>query len=101
MVVNKAKQNENEPEKRERSALIEALEQEDETVVALAYFYAKGFALSGADVTKAWTNAIQNNQVIENVYRKGYTDCEKDYAEKRRRDFYHKVIVDLKDKERL
>jgi len=96
MVINKPKPNEPEKKPRSRSALIEALEQEDETVVALAYFYAKGFALSGEDVTKAWTNAIQNNQVIENVYRKGYTDCEKDYAEKKRRDFYHKVIVDLK-----
>ena len=80
-----------------RKAILEEFEKADYSVLLLALMYAQGYAMCGEDVTKAWTNAVQNTHLIETVYRKGYEDCEKDYAEKKRRDFYRKAIVDLKE----
>lgn len=79
-----------------RQKLLNALSNESETVISLAYMYAHGFDLCGDDVTKAWVNASQNTKFIEDIYRKGYEDAFKDMEEKKRKDFYHKALVDLK-----
>lgn len=78
-----------------KERLIEELKKESDTVVSLAYMYARGYNLCGEDVTKAWTNAVNNNHLIETIYQRGYEDAFKDIAEKKRKDFYHKVVVDL------
>ena len=80
-----------------KARLLAEMESFSVDVLTLAYMYARGYALGGEDVTKAWTNAVRNNHIVEQVYRRGYEDCEKDYAEKKRRDFVHKVLVDLKE----
>ena len=79
-----------------KQRLLDDLSNESESVLALAWMYARGYKLSGADVTKEWTNAIQNNTIIEQVYRRGYEDCLKDVENGQRRDFYHKAIYDVK-----
>lgn len=81
-----------------KQKLWDEFQRQPDAVLALAYMYAKGYDLSGEDITKAWTNAITNNQLIEQVYRKGYEDALKDIEEQKRRDFYHKAIVDVKVK---
>lgn len=79
-----------------REKLLEEFDKQSDDVMALAYMYAKGYELAGEDVTKAWTNAIRNTQIIETAYRRGYEDCEKDILMKRRRDFFRKVTYDMK-----
>lgn len=83
------------PDERKNSVL-EELSKLDTDVLALAYIYAKDFRICGEDVTKTWVNTIQNNQLVEEIYRRGYEDAFKDFEQKRRKDFYHKVVVDLK-----
>ena len=79
-----------------REKLLEEFDKQSDDVMTLAYMYAKGYELAGEDVTKAWTNAIRNTQIIETAYRRGYEDCEKDILAKRRRDFLRKVTYDMK-----
>lgn len=78
-----------------KEKLWEEFEKQSEAVLTLAYMYARGYELTDEDITKEWTNAVQNNAIVERVYQKGYQDALKDIEEKKRRDFYHKVIVDL------
>lgn len=81
---------------RVKQSLWAEFEKQSEAVLTLAYMYARGYDLAGEDVTKAWTNAVRNNQIIEEVYRKGYEDALKDVEAKKRRDFHNKTIVDVK-----
>lgn len=78
-----------------KQKLLESLSQESEVVITLAYMYAHGFDLSREDVTKAWVNATQNTKLVEDIYRRGYEDALADISQKKRKDFYHKVLVDL------
>lgn len=79
-----------------KEKLWEEFEKMPDSIATLAYMYARGYQISGVDITKEWKNAVMNNQVIEDIYRRGYEDALKDIEEKKRRDFYHKVIRDLK-----
>ena len=95
MVIDRTPPKPKPPEPSEvKAMMLKELSEADDGMLALAYMYAKDFRLCGEDITKAWTNAITNNQFIEEIYRRGYQDCEKDFEENKRRDFYHKVIVD-------
>lgn len=73
-------------EKSIRQKLLEEFEQADETLITLAYFYAKGYCLGGEDVTKAWVNSVRNMQALEAAYIKGYQDAEHDIPKGLRRD---------------
>ena len=75
-----------------KTRMLEELGKYSVDVLTLACMYARGYALCGEDVTKTWTNAVRNNQIIEEVYE----DALKDVEQKKRRDFYRKVIVDMK-----
>ena len=85
------------PQDVQKQKILAEFEKMDFSLLLLAQMYARGYAMCNEDITRPLGNAFQNNQFIETIYRKGYKDCEKDYAEKKRRDFYHKVIVDLKE----
>lgn len=99
MVINehRPKQKEVEPQDIQNQRILNELKKVDSSVLLLAYMYARGYDLGGEDVTKAWTNAVRNTQIIETAYRRGYEDCQKDIKEKKTRDFFHKVLVDLKE----
>ena len=77
--------------------LIDELSKESVSVLTLALVYARGYDIVGENITTAWTNAIQNNQIIEKAYERGYKDCLKDIENKKYRDFVHKVLVDRKE----
>ena len=99
MVIRDKKDNSNSikqesPEERKKR-ILEELSKFDADILALACMYAQGYKLSGEDVTKTWVNVIQNNQFIEDLYRRGYEDAFNDFQNKRRKDFYHKVTRDL------
>ena len=99
MVINehKPKPKEPTPQDIQKRVILDELEKMDFSLLLLAHMYARGYAMCDADITKPLGNALQNNQFIEQIYRKGYEDCERDYAEKKRKDFYHKALVDLKE----
>lgn len=80
-----------------RSTILTELEKVDDGILSLAYMFAERYSLVGRDITEDWTNAIKNNQFIESIYRKGYEDCEKDYAQKKRKDFHNRVLRDIKE----
>lgn len=80
-----------------KKAILAELEKADDAVLTLAYMFARNFELCGEDVTKVWTNAIQNNALVEKIYQKGYEEALKDVAAKKRKDFYHHVTVDAKE----
>ena len=97
MVINNSPKKE-EPKDRQsvRENMLRELEKQPDAILTLAFMYARGYDLGGEDITKAWTNAIRNNQILETAYKRGYDDCLKDAEQNRIRDFYHKVIVDKK-----
>ena len=97
MVLNKTAKPEPIDTRTTKEKLWAEFENQSDDVLTLAYMYSRGYDLAGEDVTKAWTNAIRNNQIIEQVYQKGYEDALKDIENKKRRDFYRKVMVDLKE----
>lgn len=78
-----------------RQKMMDVLVESSDAVLSLAVMYAQGFDICGRDVTKEWINATQNTKLIEDIYRRGYEDAFKDIADKKQKDFYHKVVVDL------
>lgn len=75
MVINEQKPKDNIPDENSMKAkILSELSEVDDSILALAYMYAKGFSLSGDDVTKAWVNAIQNTKILEAAYIKGYQE---------------------------
>lgn len=72
---------ENKPKTDERTReqikqdLLNELSQQPEAVLTLAYMYAKGYELSGEDVTRRWNNTIIQNDALNRAYRKGFEDA--------------------------
>jgi len=81
-----------------KEKLFAELEKQSDAFITLAYMYARGYDMAGEDVTKAWTNAVRNTQIIEAAYRRGYEDCQKDIKERKIRDFARKIVYDLDKK---
>lgn len=79
-----------------KQQILDELAECPDAVLSLAYVYAKNYNLCGEDVTKTWTNVIQNSQFVEEIYRRGYEEAFKDFQEHKRKDFYNKVLRDLK-----
>ena len=101
MVVDRTPQKEPEDTRSTREKLFAEFEKQSDAFITLAYMYARGYDMVGEDITKAWTNAIRNNQIIEAAYKRGYEDCLKDIENNKRRDFYRKIVYDInKDKDK-
>jgi len=98
MVVDRTPQKEPEDTRSTREKLFAELDKQSDAFITLAYMYARGYDMVGADITKAWTNAIQNNHILETAYKRGYEDCLKDIEDNKRRDFYRKVVYDVNEK---
>lgn len=61
-----------------QNAILDALSQEDDSVLMLAYLYAKNFHLYGLDITKAMETAKEQAEAMSSAYNRGYIDaCEK------------------------
>lgn len=58
-----------------KEALLKELAKEDLQVLALAYVYAKNLHMYGEDVTKTIYSAIQNVEMLNKAYHKGYCDA--------------------------
>ncbi len=58
-----------------KSAIIDLMKEEPLPVLQIAYIYAKHFIMYGEDITKTWDTAIENVNMLEKAYRKGYYDA--------------------------
>lgn len=58
-----------------KEALLEELAKEDLQVLVLAYVYAKNLHMYGEDVTKTIYSAVQNVEILNKAYHKGYCDA--------------------------
>lgn len=57
-----------------KAKLWDAFQTESETILSLAYYYAKGYELGGDDVTTAWNNTARQTDALNRAYQKGFTE---------------------------
>ena len=81
-----------------RTKLLDLLAEEPTMVLSTAYAYAKNYVLYGDDITKAWTTAVQQAAVIQEVrlkaWMEAYDSFKKDY-EKRLKVDLEAILVEL------
>lgn len=58
-----------------KKQLLDKLSKEPPMVISTAYAYAKNYVLYGEDITKAWTTAVQQASIIEEVRKKAWVDA--------------------------
>ena len=97
MVINKGNKPPAPPTEEEiKQQLLEALKSERSDILSLAYNYAKGFELSGDDVTKTWENVSYNMASIKQAYAKGFQagldfyEQQREEAERRKLEIWKK-----------
>ena len=96
VINNKAKPFTPPGEEEKRQEILNVLQQESLTVLSLAYNYAKGYEMCGADVTKQYENIGYNMAWVKQAYSKGFqagldfVEQQKQIAEKRRLDIWKK-----------
>ena len=61
--------------KPKKQALLEALAEEDEQILALAYAHATYLKKFGVDIEQALDTAIQNAEALSKAYQEGYYDA--------------------------
>ena len=73
-----------------RWQLLDKLSKESIMVLETAYVYAKNYVLYGADITKAWTIAVQQAYALEQVrvkaFKEAYDSFKKDYENRLKAD---------------
>lgn len=73
-----------------RWQLLDKLSKESIMVLETAYVYAKNYVLYGADITKAWTTAVQQAYILEQVRLRAFTEAydsfKKDYENRFKED---------------
>lgn len=58
-----------------KQKLLDSLAKEPTMVLSTAYAYAKNYAEYGEDITKAWTTAVQQASVIQEVRQKAWIEA--------------------------
>ena len=70
--------------------LLDKLAEEPTMVISTAYVYAKNYVEYGEDITKAWTNAIQQASILEKIKIKAqaeaYDSFKKEYKNRLKAD---------------
>ena len=66
-----------EPISQTKSQILDALAQESDTVLSLAYMYAKGHENFGEDVTKRWQTTALQTDALNRAYKQGFDDAVK------------------------
>ena len=66
-----------------KQKLLDSLSEEPTMVLSTAYAYAKNYVRYGEDITKAWTTAVQQVSILEQVRQKAWVEAydsfKKDY----------------------
>ena len=80
-----------------KQKLLNSLAEEPPMVLSAAYVYAKNYVEYGEDITKAWTTAVQQASIIQQIKVKAqaeaYNSFKKDYETHLKTD-----LVDILDK---
>ena len=58
-----------------KQKLLDSLAEEPTMVIATAYVYAKNYVLYGTDITKAWTTAVEQVSIMEEVSKKAWVEA--------------------------
>lgn len=58
-----------------KQKLLDSLAKEPTMVLSTAYAYAKNYVMYGEDITKAWTTAVQQTSVIQEVRQKAWVEA--------------------------
>jgi hypothetical protein len=58
-----------------KQKILDSLAKESPMVISTAYAYAKNYVLYGEDITKAWTTAVQQASVIQEVRQKAWVEA--------------------------
>ena len=73
-----------------KQKLLDSLAEEPTMVLSTAYAYAKNYVKYGEDITKAWTTAVQQASVIQEVRQKAWVEAydsfKKDYENRLKAD---------------
>lgn len=74
----------------DKQQLLDKLSEESIMIIETAYVYAKNYVLYGADITKAWTTAVQQAYILEQVrlraFAEAYDSFKKDYENRLKAD---------------
>jgi len=81
MVINKSNPNKyastnkiEKTEEQKKEEILEILRQESASLLALAHLYVKKFEETGSDITEKWTVAMEQNEILQQIYNRGYED---------------------------
>ena len=84
-----------------KQKLLNSLAEEPTMVLSTAYAYAKNYVMYGEDITKAWTTAVQQASMIENVSLnarvQAYETFKRDYENRLKADMVE-MLTDLSKK---
>ncbi len=58
-----------------KQKLLDSLAEEPPMVISTAYAYAKNYVRYGEDITKAWTTAVQQASILEQVRQKAWVEA--------------------------
>ena len=64
-----------------KQKLLDSLAEEPAMVISTAYAYAKNYVMYGEDITKAWTTAVQQVSVIQEVRQKAWVEAYDSFKE--------------------
>ena len=82
-----------------KQKILDLLAEEPTMVLSTAYVYAKNYVEYGEDITKAWTTAVQQASVLQEVRQKtwveAYDDFKADYENRLKADMVA-MLEDLK-----
>lgn len=83
----------------DKQVLLDSLSKEPLMVISTAYAYAKNYVMYGEDITKAWTTAVQQASILEQVKIKAqaeaYDSFKKDYENRLKADM-EAMLTELK-----
>ena len=79
-----------------KQKLLDSLAKEPTMVISTAYAYAKNYVYYGEDITKAWTTAVQQASVIQEVRQKAWVEAydsfKKDYENRLKADMVAMLV---------
>lgn len=58
-----------------KQKLLDSLAEEPTMVISTAYAYAKNYVMYGEDITKAWTTAVEQSSIIQEVRQKAWVEA--------------------------
>lgn len=65
-----------------KQLLLDLLAKEPTMVLSLAYIYAQNYVQYGEDITKAWTTAVQQASILEQVRQKAWVEAYDSFKKK-------------------